>query len=329
MKIAIITDGNNKLGMGHIYQSMALADMLSNKTNDKVEISFITKSVRKVIDLLKKTRHPVYHYSDDDLIFDALREKRQDRIIFDKLDVSPDLARKIKEMLDAKLIIFTNLTKANEYADVTILADIGSNFKNVVIKDNSTGRVEFFGPKYWLLRPEFYEFKKKKKLSNKSVKNIMLIFGGSDPSNLSSAVLNELLQMEMTFNIVLVLGAAFAHHKQLNIVLKKNRFSPSTVQVVQNLTNVAETMFNSDVVFASPGLSFFEALAVGTPVIGFHQNELQRDVYKGFLTTVDISELCKLPLMIKNKSFIFPNHPFVVSMEIGEGKDEIINEILA
>lgn len=87
-------------------------------------------------------------------------------------------------------------------------------------------------------------------------------------------------------------------------------------------------MFDSDVVFASPGLSFFEALAVGTPVIGFHQNELQRDVYKGFLTTVDISELDKLPLMIKNKSFIFPDNPFVVSMEIGEGKDEFINEIL-
>jgi spore coat polysaccharide biosynthesis predicted glycosyltransferase SpsG len=329
MKIVIITDGNNKLGMGHIYQSITLAGFLSQKTHHKARILFITKSDEKVIDLITKTGYTVYHYHDDKSIFNALRNEKPDRIIFDKLDVSPDLAYTIKKKIKAKLIIFTNLTKANEYADVTILADIGSNFKNIVKKDSSTGKVQFFGPKYWLLRPEFYEFKKKKNHSSKSVKNIMLIFGGADSSNLSSAVLNKLLQMEMTFNIVLVLGVAFAHHEQLNIVLNKNRFSPSTVQVVQNLTNVAESMFKSDVVFTSPGLSFFEALAVGTPVIGFHQNELQRDVYKGFLTTVDISELFKLPEMIKNKSFIFPNHPFVISMEIGEGKDEIINEILA
>ena len=42
MKIVIITDGNNKLGMGHVYQSMALADLLSTKTDGKSEIIFLT-----------------------------------------------------------------------------------------------------------------------------------------------------------------------------------------------------------------------------------------------------------------------------------------------
>lgn len=329
MKIVIITDGNNKLGMGHIYQSIVLADNLKNKTNDKIEISFMTKSDGSITNLITKTGYTVYHLQDDESIFSALKNEKPDRIIFDKLDVSPELACKIKKELNVKLIILNNLTKANEFADVTVLADIGSNFENIIKKDNITKKVQFFGPKYWLLRPEFYEFKKRKKQPIKSVKKIMLIFGGSDPSNLSSAVLNTLLQMETTFHIILVLGAGFTHHEQLNRVIDKNRSSSSEVQVVQNLTEVAETMFNSDIVLASPGLSFFEALAVGTPVIGFHQNELQRDVYKGLLTTVDISELEKLPLMIKNKSFIFPNDPFVVSMKIGEGKDEIINEILS
>ena len=87
-------------------------------------------------------------------------------------------------------------------------------------------------------------------------------------------------------------------------------------------------MHKNDVVFASPGLSFFEALSVGTPVLGFHQNELQRDTYKGYLTTVAKSELSKLSSMIENKSFVFPDDPFVASMEIGKGKDDIIRGIL-
>ena len=94
------------------------------------------------------------------------------------------------------------------------------------------------------------------------------------------------------------------------------------------MTNVGEAMYKSDVVFASPGLSFFESLAVGTPVIGFHQNELQRDVYADILPTMGIADLHNLNSIIKNKSFLFPSDPIIKSMEIGEGKDEIINEIL-
>ncbi|MDO9185579.1 MAG: hypothetical protein Q7W13_06180 [Bacteroidia bacterium] len=328
MKIAIITDGNNTLGMGHIYQSRTLAEFLSIKTNNQAEIFFITKSNENVIDLLKTTGKKVYQYGDDNLILAALKTEKPDRVIFDKLDVSPDLAKKIKEELQTKLIIFTNLTEANNFADIAVLADIGSNFKNIVNKDTITGKMQYFGPKFWILRPEFYNFKTKKKIQNDVIKNIMLIFGGADPSNISSFVLDELLQIDSEFNILLVLGSAFEHNKELNEVLEKNKASKSNVNIVKNMTNVSETMYKSDVVFASPGLSFFEALAVGTPVIGFHQNELQMKVYADILPTMGIEDIHKLASMIKNKSFLFPVNPIIASMEIGEGKDEIIAEIL-
>ena len=328
MKIAIITDGNNKIGMGHIYQSITLADTILKKTDNQAKIFFITKSGKRITDLISEEGHEVYYCPNDDSIFDILLKENPDRIIFDKLNVAPILARRIKDVIDVKLIIFTNLTKANQYADVTVRADMGSNFKNIYNKDIITGKVQFWGPKYWLLRPEFHEYKKKGNLPSSSVKNIMLIFGGADPANLSSAVLNALLKIESSFKIILVLGAAFAHHEELNNVLKRNYSSTSSVQIIENITNIAETMYNSDVVFASPGLSFFEALAVGTPVVGFHQNKIQQDVYNGFLTTVAKSELFKLASIINNKSFIYPDDPFITSMEIGEGTDEILNEIL-
>jgi len=328
MNIAIITDGNNILGMGHVYQSLTLAGFLAEKTKNEANIFFITKSNDNVINLIRGNGYTVYHYPDDDLIFNALQNEKPDRIIFDKLDVAPDLARKIKTELGTKLIILTNLTAANESADVTVLADIGSNFQNIFRKDVATGKTEFFGPKYWILRPEFYKYKKEKKHQKETVSDILLIFGGSDPCNISSSVLNELLQIDSSFNIILVTGAAFEHDKELNIVLERNQNSKSKVQVVKNMVNVAEVMYNSDVVMASPGLSFFEALAVGTPVIGFHQDELQMKTYKNFLPTMDKSEVSRLPSIIKNKFFIFPQDPFVGGMEIGDGKDTIINEIL-
>jgi spore coat polysaccharide biosynthesis predicted glycosyltransferase SpsG len=328
MKIAIITDGDNTIGMGHIYQSITLADALLKQLHNRAKIFFMTKSSQNAVARISESGYNVYHYPDDNSILNALKNEKPDRIIFDKLNVAPVLARRIKETIDAKLIIFTNLTTANQYADVTIMAGMDSHFRNIYNKDEMTGKVHFWGPKHWLLRPEFYEYHKKKKDLLTRVEKIMLIFGGADSSNITSIVLNELLHMNSTFKIIVALGAAFTHHEELNTILAGNRLTRSTVQIVENLTNVAETMHKNDVVFASPGLSFFEALLVGTPVLCFHQNEFQHDAWREDIATIDKSEVFKIPQLIENKSFIFPDDPFVTSMEIGKGKHEIILEIL-
>ena len=328
MKITIITDGNNTLGMGHVYQSIVLARLLLQKNISVNNIVFFTKSKENVMNLIRESGFIVNQYSDDDEIFNALSITNPDRIIFDKLNVSPELAIKIKNNLDIRLIIFTNLTDANLYADITVLADIGSDFQNIYRRDEKTGQIQFFGPKFWLLRPEFYEFKKKLKTHALSTKNLMLIFGGADMSNITSAVLNTLLQLDSAFNITVVLGSAFIHYPELEDTILKNKGSISKVKIVKNIKNVAQVMFSSDLVFASPGLSLFEALAVGTPVLGFHQNDLQRDVYKGFLTTFDKSDLNRLSEIIRNREYIFPESSFIKNMEIAEGYDDILNEIL-
>jgi spore coat polysaccharide biosynthesis predicted glycosyltransferase SpsG len=212
MKIDIITDGNNKLGMGHVYQVITIVRYLL-ETNSCLDIRLYTKSNQVVETLLRSTKCKIEMCSDDEEILQLLLIRKPDSIVFDKLDVSPVLAKNIKSTLDSKLLIFTNLTKANEYADVTLLADIGSNFENIYKKDTVTGRVEIFGPKYWILRPDFYLNKVAKKEKSDKVNKILLMFGGSDPSNFSTLVLEELLRMDHSFELSLIIGPSFAHVK--------------------------------------------------------------------------------------------------------------------
>jgi spore coat polysaccharide biosynthesis predicted glycosyltransferase SpsG len=327
MKIDIITDGNNKLGMGHVYQVITIVRYLL-ETNSCLDIRLYTKSNQVVETLLRSTKCKIEMCSDDEEILQLLLIRKPDSIVFDKLDVSPVLAKNIKSTLDSKLLIFTNLTKANEYADVTLLADIGSNFENIYKKDTVTGRVEIFGPKYWILRPDFYLNKVAKKEKSDKVNKILLMFGGSDPSNFSTLVLEELLRMDHSFELSLIIGPSFAHVKELNEVLSNNQ-SKSKVLVYKNISNVAEMMSESDLVLASPGLSFFESLVVGIPVIGFHQDELQKEAYQCVFKTFGKGDVCFLSRMIREKEFIFPSDAVVQKMAIGEGKSEIIKEILS
>lgn len=325
MQIVIITDGNSRLGMGHVYQSLTLAENLLNEKNINTDITFITKSDKPIVDLIETKGFKAIYLQNDDLIFDQLKEFNPDRVIFDKLDVSADLAINIKEKLGIKLTIFTNLTEANNYADITVMAGMGSDFKNIYEKNSVHNNVQFWGPKYWLLRPEFYSFKAKPFTGN--INKIMIIFGGSDQANLSSNVLDELMRMDKKFHINIILGAAFSHYKELNEIIEKNAQSKSSVEITKCLVKVAETMYANDLVFVSPGLSFFEAISVSTPVLCFHQNEFQENAWKGHIKTFDKNEVSLIPDLINNSKFIFHNDEDITRMEIGKGITEIINEI--
>jgi spore coat polysaccharide biosynthesis predicted glycosyltransferase SpsG len=327
MRLAFITDGNNELGLGHVYQSSTLAGYILKKTNELDSIYFLTKSEEYVVSFLEQTGCDVHKFYDDNDVFQFLANDKPDRIIFDKLDVNVELAKNIKQHLNIKMIIMTNLTKANDYADITVLADIGSNFENIVKRNNKTGQISFFGPTYWVLRSEFYNLNKKNGI-NLICKKILLMFGGADYCNYSTILTNELISVNNHLEITLILGSAFNNLQELDIVLKKFSKSEHSIKVLKNVSNMAEIMYNNDLVITSPGMSFFEALAVGTPVIGFHQNDLQRDVYKGFLDTYGKEDVKSIREILSNKNFIFSTHPFVQKMNIGQGINQIIQEIL-
>lgn len=320
MKIVFVVDGGKERGMGHVQQSVTLAGELK----DKAEIIFLTKSDQSVINQIRNSNLSVIRRSHDDEILRSLKEINPQWIIIDKIDVVEDFARRIKEEISTKLAIFTNITAANKYADVAVTADYGSYFKNIKFFDEKTKTLYYYGPKYWILRKDFYEFRKKVKRAPFKIERILLIFGGSDPLNLTSAVLDTLLEREEDIRIDVILGLGFSYFNELNRILDKHTVKEKNVNIFRNIQNVAEMMFHSDLVMASPGLSLFEALSVGSPAIAMHQNALQAASYRGFIPTLDKKDLNKLPQIIKNRDFIDPYDEFIVNLEIGQGKEELI-----
>jgi len=323
-KVVFVVDGGREAGMGHVQQAITLADEL----RERIDACFLTKSDQTVVEHIRKAGYDVHQLDCDEKMLDFIRAIHPDAVIIDKIDENEAFARALKEDLQVKLVIFTNLTKASQWADVSVLADYGSNLKNIKYLDERTNTVYFYGPKYWLLRREFCDRKKCGRESCGTVGEITLLFGGSDPLNLTSVVLEELLKLDRPFGVNVILGAHFEHKDALNQVITSYSGAKAKVKMFKDIPNVADLMCNSDLVITSPGLSLFEALCVGTPVIIFPQNEIQKKAYRGLLRILDKEEINNLGGMIDHLDFVRPEEEQIREMEIGEGKQEIIDEIL-
>src|SRR5690242_20799654 len=113
--------------MGHVQQAMTLAKQLRTSA----DISFLTKSEESIASMLRESGFKATRLESDAAILDNLATMDPQVIVFDKIDVDENLAKRIKTSLSGALVIFTNLTDANKYADVAVTADIGSRFDNV------------------------------------------------------------------------------------------------------------------------------------------------------------------------------------------------------
>ncbi|CAB3290119.1 putative Spore coat polysaccharide biosynthesis protein spsG [Methanocaldococcus lauensis] len=319
MKIVIITNGGVERGMGHVYRSIALANELK-KFNVK-DIVFLTKSDIDIVKKIKENNFKVIKCNDDSNILDNIKNIKPEVIIVDDLGIDEDFAKNLKNSCK-KLVFFDNLNHlSNKYADVVVNAIVGSGLKNRKYFDEESKTLYFYGPKYLILRDEFYKVKKemlKKDKENKPIKNILIAFGGSDPSNLTCRVLEELLSKDKNYNINIVLGPKFQYENKLNELVKKH--NKNKIKIYKNINNMANLMKDMDLIITSPGMTMFEALFLEVPVVVLYQNELQIEYYYEFLNKY------------KNKFLHISNvEEFYVDstdLEIGNGMYEIISEIV-
>jgi len=89
-------------------------------------------------------------------------------------------------------------------------------------------------------------------------KKVLISFGGEDPANLSSSLLDSLLKS----NIL--------HGKDINIVigpLFKEKNWPDGIRLIRNCSNLRSILADYDLIFTSYGLTCFEAIASGAAVI--------------------------------------------------------------
>ncbi len=343
-KIFIRTDSGVDIGIGHMMRCLSLAETLIK--ND-FEIHFISKKLNeKIHDLIVKKGYKIHTISENTdtqniLEDDAIETKK---IIMSYNDLSSWLLvdhrnldiqwEKILRKYVQKIIVIDDL--ANKKHDCDILIDqnlyekINERYQNLVPKDCK----KLLGPKYALLRSEFSDIRKKSIKSRIKLENILISFGGTDPSNETHKVLEALKILNLE-NI------------QIDVVTTSlNPFKDDIRQLCSSMTNanfhcdvdkIGVLMKTSDLAIGAGGSTTWERCCLGLPslvsVISDDQLECTEIMDKnGYVIYLGLAEnLTVNDYIEKIKNFNIEHLQKISELNLtlvdGQGCQRILNEM--
>ena len=253
-RIAIRVDGGGALGLGHVYRAITLSSRLFNH-----DIRFfMDPALPEGPALAEAYGMRVVRTSPADLRA-RLNEFEPDLVVLDVLDTRGDFVRSLQDA-GRFVVTFEDLGEGAATADLV--------FNSLYTDPDADNERRFCGPAYECLREEFYSVPLHP--PRRDVREILVTFGGTDPSHLTLRALEALDQVPGEFEIVVVLGLGFRDHDALDRLLPTLRRSP---QIIRNTRTISTYMSRADLAITSAGRTVFELIACQTPALVLAQNE--------------------------------------------------------
>ncbi len=253
-KIVFRCDGYKKIGMGHVYHSLTLAYALTGH-----EVIIVTNE--KHAEGLKKIQDSYMQYitiQNDKDFFKFLEEYKPNIIVNDCLDTEEKYIKKLKELCE-KVVTIEDMGTGARYADIVI---------NALYNEQKNAN-EYCGSKYVCLRNEFL-VSKPKEFCNE-IENILVVFGGTDPANLTKKVYNIAKEITKTYpKICFTFITGIGYNCKENDLLSDEK---SNIKVLNDVNNISMYMQQADIAFTSQGRTVYELASLGVPSIVLAQNE--------------------------------------------------------
>ena len=271
-KIFIRADSSVDMGIGHMMRCLSLAEILvktdfevifiSNKLNAKIYNLIIKKQCK--ICILPENNQNTNIVEHDAIETQKIIESFDDSIswlLVDHRNLDIQWEKILRKSVQ-KIIVIDDL--ANKKHDCDILIDqnlyekINQRYQNLVPKNCK----KLLGPKYALLRSEFSNLRQKSIKSKIKLENILISFGGTDPSNETRKVLEALKILNLE-NI------------QIDVVTTSlNPFKDDIRQLCSSMTNtnfycdvdkIGALMKTSDLAIGAGGSTTWERCCLGLP----------------------------------------------------------------
>ena len=260
-RILVRVDGSSKIGLGHVHNILTI---LNHFRND--EILIVMNSQNKLG--YKKFQEHLYQvnfFKNDSQLFEVIKKFRPHMIFNDVLDTSINYIKKLKK---EKIFVvnFEDLGDGRRYADLVF---------NPIYHSNKNNSNEYFGPNFACVRDEFRIWEPT--VLKTSPKNVVIIFGGSDPTNKTYQVLKLLEKYKLkNMKYSIIIGRDYKERKKLLDLISKMKKDNFLIELNENIDFLSKIFHESDFAITSNGRTVFELGSLHVPMIVIPVNEREK-----------------------------------------------------
>lgn len=120
------------------------------------------------------------------------------------------------------------------------------------------------GPEFVILPGNFDPETIKKRVFKKTIRKLLIAMGGRDEYNLTTGVVQKIVDEALNFDLTIILGPSFDDNDRLNAVLKASRLS---YECKRGVTDMFSEYMNCDAAIGTGGLTSSELVATHTPAL--------------------------------------------------------------
>ena len=248
-RILLRTDAAKELGMGHVYRTLALAYSLARH-----QITIVLSDDKPLgAEFFAEYPFEVATVASDLEFLSFARKSKADLVVLDRLDNLAEFVTLLGGF--CKVVTFEDLGDGAEVADL-VIADMYEH-------PRVPAERQLTGVENAILAPSF-ESLKRHITFHETVEDVLVLFGGTDPSNLAVTALRALEFIEFPGRVTLVrgLGADLVDPKAYKLKLR----------VLSNVKNMPAVMEDADIALSSAGRTITELSSLGIPTICMAQN---------------------------------------------------------
>ncbi len=248
-RILLRTDAAKELGMGHVYRTLALAYALARHDLTIV----LSKNKPLGQDFFAEYPFETKLVADDNEFVGFARQTSAELVVLDRLNNEAEVVVQLGE--SSKVVTFEDLGEGAEHADL-LVADLYENPRVPAERQLS-------GVENAILAPSFESLPRKSEF-NKTVGNVLVLFGGTDPAHLADKALRALVEVGFQGRVTVVrgLGAETIDPDEYNL----------DIELLQNVKNIPAVMERADIALSSAGRTITELSCIGVPTICMAQN---------------------------------------------------------
>lgn len=274
MKAIIFTEGGKDLGFGHVTRCIGLYDAFKEL---RIKPALVINGDRNIKNIVCRRK---YYF------FDWLQKNKKalrfinsvDIVVVDSYLAKPPFYKKTSSEVSVPLY-FDDNKRISYPQGLVINGAIYAHNLNYPKKNNIR---YLLGSKFICLRKEFWDTPGTK--INKTIRNVLIIFGGEDMRNMTPQVLTILNKTHPQLNKKVIISKGFKNIKEIELV----KDSRTELIYFPQPQEIKKAMQESDAAISAAGQTLYELARLGLPTIAIvvAKNQINHSRYlkrAGFL----------------------------------------------